>query len=363
MTPPLHIESYRKSHKSLISKLLSQKKFSGFIAASVVFLVFFAPASAHAFSITSFLKNLFWSNDEASANSPSREEKPFPFLSPIVNSDPVYAQGGSDIQFVDETAIMSAVGPMGSIADITESNTFKISTYTVRKGDTLSLIAKTFNVSASTIRWANDLERGALLKEGQSLIILPVTGIQHTVKKGDTIASIAKKYGGDPDEIYDFNDLASAVTLEEGSIVIVPDGELPITETPTPSRQSSLYARGGGPALVGYFLRPLVGGVKTQGLHGFNGVDIAAPTGTPILASASGEVIRAKQSGWNGGYGKHIIISHPNGTQTVYGHLSAVNVELGWHVTQGQVIGAVGSTGKSTGPHIHFEIRGARNPF
>ena len=176
--------------------------------ASAIFLAFFTPASAHAFSLTSFLKNLFWSNDEASASAPSQEEKPFPFLSPIVNSDPVYAQGGSDIQFVDETAIMSAVGPMGSIADVTESNTFKISTYTVRKGDTLSLIAKTFNVSASTIRWANDLERGAPLKEGQSLIILPITGVQHTVKKGDTIASIAKKYGGDPDEIYDFNDLS-----------------------------------------------------------------------------------------------------------------------------------------------------------
>ena len=90
---------------------------------------------------------------------------------------------------------------------------------------------------------------------------------------------------------------------------------------------------------------------------------MASYLGAPIRASASGDVIVARSSGWNGGYGKYIVISHPNGTQTVYGHMNAVAVQAGWHVAKGQVIGELGNTGNSTGPHIHFEIRGARNPF
>src|SRR5690606_1590516 len=103
--------------------------------------------------------------------------------------------------------------------------------------------------------------------------------------------------------------------------------------------------------------------VVTQGLHGYNGIDLGAPVGTGVYASAGGSVILAKSSGWNGGYGNYIIISHDNGTQTLYSHLSSVNVSLGQRVSQGDLIGAVGSTGKSTGPHLHFEVRGASNPL
>ena len=103
--------------------------------------------------------------------------------------------------------------------------------------------------------------------------------------------------------------------------------------------------------------------VKTQGLHGYNGIDLAAPTGTPVLASASGDVIVSRGYGWNGGYGNYIVIKHPNGTQTLYAHLNEVIVSSSWHVVQGQIIGYVGATGKSTGPHLHFEVRGAKNPF
>ena len=110
-------------------------------------------------------------------------------------------------------------------------------------------------------------------------------------------------------------------------------------------------------------MRPIVGGRKSQGIHGYNAVDLAAPTGTPIIASASGKVIIARSSGYNGGYGLYVVISHPNGTQTLYAHMSKVNVSVGRFVERGEIIGAVGNTGKSTGPHLHFEVRGARNPF
>ena len=102
---------------------------------------------------------------------------------------------------------------------------------------------------------------------------------------------------------------------------------------------------------------------KTQGLHGYNGVDIGAPNGTPIIAAAGGSVVVSRNSGWNGGYGNYIVIKHENGTQTLYAHMSEIVVVSGQSIVQGQVVGSVGSTGKSTGSHLHFEVRGAKNPF
>lgn len=104
-------------------------------------------------------------------------------------------------------------------------------------------------------------------------------------------------------------------------------------------------------------------GVRSQGIHGHNGVDIAAPVGTPVWAAADGKVIVARSGGWNGGYGSYVVISHSNGTQTLYAHLSRVDVTVGQSVTKGKTIGAMGNTGKSTGPHLHFEVRGGKNPF
>jgi murein DD-endopeptidase MepM/ murein hydrolase activator NlpD len=102
---------------------------------------------------------------------------------------------------------------------------------------------------------------------------------------------------------------------------------------------------------------------KSQGIHGYNGVDLAAPTGTQVLAAASGQVLISRFGGWNGGYGNYIVIKHSNGTQTLYAHNSANYVSVGQWVSQGDVIGLVGNTGKSTGSHLHFEVRGAKNPF
>ncbi|MFA7310107.1 MAG: M23 family metallopeptidase, partial [Candidatus Paceibacterota bacterium] len=120
----------------------------------------------------------------------------------------------------------------------------------------------------------------------------------------------------------------------------------------------------GNATQIGYYMAPLSRYTETQGIHGYNGVDLAAPVGTPIMASANGDVIIAKAGGYNGGYGSYVVISHGNGSQTLYAHMSKVSTYDGAHVVQGQVIGYVGSTGKSTGAHVHFEIRnGIRNPF
>ena len=286
---------------------------------------------------------------------------------PAMNIDPSPARGGGDITIVDGTALMPDEGPSGTMADIEKPKNATISVYVVREGDTLGKIAKLFDVSSNTIMWANDIPRGASLKVGQVLTILPVTGIKYTIKKGDTLSSIAKKYGGDADEIASFNGIDNA-SLAIGEEIIIPDGEVAVPVPSSGKPGTTAPARNVGPAgtgeQIGYYLRPIVGGKKTQGIHGYNGVDIGAPRGTPIVASAEGDVIVAKDGGWNGGYGSYVVIQHGNGSQTLYSHASSVIVYAGEHVVRGQVIAYVGATGKVTGPHLHFEIRnGIRNPF
>ena len=233
----------------------------------------------------------------------------------------------------------------------------QISTYIVREDDTLSQIAKMFNVSVNTIVWANDIN-GGLITPGQDLIILPVTGVQHIVKAGDSLQSIAKQHDGNLEEILVFNGLSADAKLAVGDEIIVPNGDAAPTK---PS--SGVSGSSSKPNLAGYFMRPISGGKKTQGIHGYNGVDLAAPVGTKVVASAGGKVIVSRSFGYNGGYGNYAVVAHSNGTQTLYAHLNSVAVAQGATVSQGQTIGSVGNTGRSTGPHLHFEVRGAKNPF
>ncbi len=249
------------------------------------------------------------------------------------------------------------------VADLVSANTVdnnnyntQISTYVVREGDTISGVSRMFNVSVNTVLWANNLNGKSILKVGRTLTILPVTGISYTVKKGDTIKNIAGKYNADITDILNYNDLTLSTPLSIGDSIIIPDVELSASDIARSTVLSTNRAISG-------FVRPIVGGRKTQGIHGHNGVDLAAPMGTPIVASAAGTVIISRTGGWNGGYGNYIVISHPNGTQTLYAHNFKNLVSAGERVTQGETIALMGSTGNSTGPHVHFEIRGAVNPF
>lgn len=311
-------------------------------------------------------------------------------LKPATNIDPSPAVGGGDITIVDDSALMPAEGPSGTIADIEKPKNATISVYIVRDGDTLSSIAKLFDVSPNTILWANDLRSASQLTVGEQLVILPVTGVRYTVKKGDTLESLAKRYGGDAAEIASFNGLDGGA-LAIGTVVIIPDGEAVASNASSagsrgssgktirtaaascgrtiplagnPNEPSHNVGPVGSCAEISYYSSPLSHYIQTQGIHGYNAVDLAAPSGTSIMAAADGTVIVARSGGWNGGYGSYVVIQHANGSQTLYGHMSRVTTYDGAHVVQGQVIGAVGTTGSSTGPHLHFEIRnGIRNPF
>ncbi|MDO8663951.1 MAG: M23 family metallopeptidase [Candidatus Liptonbacteria bacterium] len=314
------------------------------------------PAKA---SFLSFLDGLF--GVHAEETSSNFQNMPLPQAPLSFNPADAIAVGGASLNFVDDSALLPVVGPMGSLADIDTYKLDQITTYTVHKGDNISEIADMFGVSVNTIYWANNIKRGQVIKPGDVLVILPVTGIQYVVKKGDTIKSLVKTFKSDADEIIIFNNLPPDGHLTVGETIIIPDAEVTIQSV---SSGSTARLRGsGGPSLAGYFMRPIFGGRKSQGLHGFNGVDLADSCGTPVYASASGTVLVSRTSGWNGGYGEYIVIAHPNGTQTVYAHLSSVFVSVGQYVLQGTTLGTVGSTGNSTGCHLHFEVRGAKNPF
>lgn len=318
-------------------------------------------ASASIFSIPALLQSF---TRETVASSPKQNSQTVAVLAPARNIDPKPSVGGGDITMVAGSALLAEDGPSGTAADIEAiPGATTISVYFVHKGDTLAGIAKMFDVTVNTIMWANNLKNGTI-REGQELVILPITGVRYTVQKGDTIASVATKYKADATEIVQYNNLVGALAV--GSVIIIPDGEV-VAPTPVRSTATTRTAPlrgGGGASISGYFSWPVEGGIVTQGLHGYNGVDIGAPTGTGILASAAGTVIIANGGGgWNGGYGNYIVIQHDNGTQTLYSHASKVYVGSGTRVGAGALIGTVGRTGKATGPHLHFEVRGAVNPF
>lgn len=284
-----------------------------------------------------------------------------PLLTAQQNPDPLGGRGGSDV-VVDENALVST-GPIGE-DEIAASgaNNGEISVYTVREGDSLSQIAEMFGVTANTIMWANDIGKSTGIQPGDTLVILPIAGVRHIVKSGDTINSIASKYEGNIDEILSYNQLDSANDLAVGDTLIIPGGAMHSTTIKGSVGSAKPTKVSGGVASVG-FSHPAPGSVKTQGIHGYNAVDLAGSMGSAIRAAAGGEVIVARSGGWNGGYGTYVVIKHKNGTQTLYAHLSSLSVGAGSYVEQGQTIGGMGNTGKSTGTHLHFEVRGGKNPF
>ncbi len=245
----------------------------------------------------------------------------------------------------------------GNISTVVSAKTrYEIENYTVRGGDTLDSIAKKFNVSINTIKWANDLKNDTI-KPGQILKIPPITGVVHKVVAGDTVYSIAKKYGVNAQNIvnYIWNEFVDQETfaLRPGQILFVPDGVIkPPAQPAAPKIIPQVLAGSRGSS---NFIWPTSGVITQYAVSYHMALDIANNVGTSIIAADSGVVSYAGCLGW--GYGCHVIIDHGNGYQTLYAHLSRYDVDAGVSVNQGSQIGLMGSTGRSTGPHLHFEIR------
>ncbi len=262
------------------------------------------------------------------------------------------------------------------LTNITTRPRSDLTVYAVQSGDTVTGIASQFGVSPDSILWANPKleDNPDWLSLGQTLNIPPMNGVMYTVQKGDSLAKIVSQFKGkeSADDIQaailkmDFNQSrheleAPNYALTVGQFLMVPDGSKPFVARAVPGggTTSASAAR-----VTTRFAWPISGRITQQYWSRHPGIDIAAPSGTPIYASNAGAVSFA---GWDSsGFGNMILINHGNGCITRYGHLSQINVLAGQSIRAKQVIGRVGSTGHSTGPHLHFEIicGGAhRNPY
>ena len=238
--------------------------------------------------------------------------------------------------------------------------------YDIQPGDTVSTIAKKFDVSDDTIYWENNITPKTVLKPGDKLRILPVAGVRHTVTRGETVESIAKKYDVSAQAIVDwpFNAFVNDedFSLAVGQSLVVPDGVKP-DEVPVAPRQylARQTPDAGTVVASGQWVWPVAGRI-TQGFFWYHpALDIANKAVPPILAADSGKVVAVISQRY--GYGNHIIIDHGNGFQTLYAHLSSFSVTEGQTVEKGAVIGVMGNTGRSTGTHLHFEIRQNGTPL
>jgi murein DD-endopeptidase MepM/ murein hydrolase activator NlpD len=252
---------------------------------------------------------------------------------------------------------------------ITSKTSYTIGEYTVQPGDALFSIAAQFKIKPETLLWANsDILQDSpdSLRVGQVLNVPPVDGVYYQVQVGDTLASIAKKFSANLDDILNWPGNTIDLTSQQvtpGDYVMVPGGhrELVVWVIPSVPSTGALSSGGTacGPGPVGSgFIWPTANHYLSGNdfWSGHPGIDIAAGLGAPVWAASAG-VVTIAQGGWNGGYGNVVMIDHGNGYLTVYGHLSQINVVPCQGVASGQLIGLAGSTGNSTGPHLHFEIR------
>jgi murein DD-endopeptidase MepM/ murein hydrolase activator NlpD len=256
-------------------------------------------------------------------------------------------------------------------------------TYVVEPGDAVFSIAQKFNISPETLLWSNyDVLKDDphSISPGQELIIPPTNGILYEWKEGNTIEDIARDFKADTADILNWSGNKLDVTnpqINVGDLVMIPGGQREFQQWVVPTYAvgrsgTNASLPGGctvdGPGLYGggFFIWPADNHYLSGNdfWSGHLAIDIAAGTGAPIYAADSGVVVFA---GWDSnGYGNVVMIDHQNGYHTLYAHLSSINVSCGSNAAQGQVIGYAGSTGNSTGPHLHFEVRylgGFLNPW
>jgi len=303
----------------------------------------------------------------------SQVEQPLPPLPVSTNLQMLPAYGG-EIQ----TVAVSRLADMHTV--FPSRPRISIMKYEVKEGDTLFGIGEKFGLKPETILWGNWYAMGGdphTLREGQELNILPVDGALHIWSAGEGLNGVAKFYGVTAEDIINWpgNNLSLDLDpanpgIEEGSVLIVPGGkrEPPSWQMVRITRSNPAVASVLGPGYCGAVSNGLVGdGVfgwptpstwisgynYTPGIH--EAIDIGGSIGTPLYAADDGVVV---YSGWNDwGYGYTMVLDHGNGWQTLYAHLSQINLGCGASAAQGQVIGAMGCTGNCTGPHLHFEMR------
>jgi len=236
----------------------------------------------------------------------------------------------------------------------------KVETYLVQNGDTLGQISQKFGLSVSTILWSNNLTLRSTIRPGDELTILPEDGILYKIKNGDTISKIAKLYDVDSEKIHSVNNIKSGESLKVGDQILVPGAEPLSTPTQIVRKPVSVKdifvspAPRGSSTGKGNWVWPTTWRVITQYYSWkHTGLDIDADYNTFSIASREGIVVYA---GWRRGYGLTVEVDHGDGFVTRYAHNSKLMVSVGESVAGGQKIAQSGSTGRSTGTHLHFEV-------
>ena len=280
------------------------------------------------------------------------EAAPAILPAPLVSDQNTVIDEVGRVDVVEEGArLQASTKALGNFSD-----QVGIIPYRVKKGDTLSGIARDFRISVQTIIEANPKVKANALQIGQDLNILPVSGIVYTVQEGETLESISSLFRVPPAQIQEVNHSVSFGNLKPGTALVIPGVK---------SAYNVTRATASLPELKEYFIRPAEG-FNWGKLHSYNAVDVANSCGAQVVAAAEGLVIDGAEEGWNSGYGHYLLLEHPNGTQTRYAHLGALTVSVGDYVKQGDFLGAMGNTGNvhgETGCHVHFEVVGAQNPF
>ncbi len=307
--------------------------------------------------------------EEVSGSSSNFEARPVAYSTSLGLSAPIAREPGYDVigSQTNTNGSLSAPRPQtGSSSAVAKRS--QSETYTVEEGDTISTIAKKFDLSITTVLWANNLSVRSTIRPGDTLTILPVDGVVHKVKSGDTLSHIAKLYGVTTDDVVVSNHLSDASTLSIGAELLVPGGEqqapaqksrvASVSNLFTPSQSTAQASSQHND--VGFIwptdlhkINVYFGQYYVYGRH--TGLDIDCNYNNTNYAAADGIVTFA---GWNsGGYGNLVEIDHGNGIVTYYGHNAKVYVRTGQTVSQGDPVGLCGTTGRSTGTHLHFEVR------
>ena len=269
------------------------------------------------------------------------------------------AQRHIDLDYLEETYAIPLTGEDIASDESPVSTRTEVETYTVADGDTLGKIAQSYGLSLSTLLWSNGLTYTSTIRPGQELKILPVDGVLYIVKNGDTLSRIAKKYSVDVDTIMKQNALTSAHTLSIGDELLLPGGEppAPVTTARANASISNLFTApqtSASSAMIDGWVWPTDWHTITQ-YYGWKhtGVDIDGNYSTYSYSARDGVVI---YSGWRNGYGFTVEVNHGDGYVTRYAHHSKLFVSVGEVVTAGQALAQTGSTGRSTGTHLHFEV-------
>lgn len=262
-----------------------------------------------------------------------------------------FAMENDDILYDENGNILSENGEVIIPSEIDIGKGISYSTYKIKSGDTISSISKKFGLTnISTLIAVNGIDNARTIREGQKLKIPNQDGIIHNVKSGESINYLSVKYKVSVEEILDVNDLSSK-NLLAGQEIFIPGARMNSTDLKKAMGELFINPISGRYRLTSYFGRradPFTGVASNH-----TGIDMACPTGTPIQAAMSGKVVSV---GWSNIYGNYVIIKHGTSYQTLYAHMSKILCSSGQNVSQGTRIGLVGSTGYSTGPHLHFTV-------